>query len=188
MLRPVGRSNLILRNNLKKICYTSVFSSSQQQKNIALLMPDTELILTDSDHEEFQKLSSELEKELYLRDGDLADINLELNKIDDLQNVILLFINDEAVACGAFREYDSKTAEIKRMYVMPLHRRNNLASKILGELELLAKSQLFKSILLETGKNQPEAIAFYLKHGYTQVENFGKYKESVNSVCFKKYL
>lgn len=149
---------------------------------------DTELILTDSTHEEFQLLSSELEKELYLRDGDLADINFELNKIDLLPNVVLLFIEDIAVACGAFKEYDPKTAEIKRMYVVPSHRRNNLASKILIELESLAKSQLYKYVLLETGKNQPEAIAFYLKHGYSQIENFGKYKDSVNSICFKKWL
>ena len=51
-------------------------------------MSNIELILTDSSNEEFQKLSSELERELYLRDGDVADINSELNKIDFLQNVI----------------------------------------------------------------------------------------------------
>ncbi len=147
-----------------------------------------ELILTDSDHEDFQRLSSELERELFIGDGDKADQNYELNKVDFLQNVILLFIDNKAVACGAFREYDSKTAEIKRMYVTPTHRRNNLASTILTELELLAKSQLFKSTVLETGKNQPEAISFYSKHGYLQIEKFGKYKDSVNSICFKKWL
>ena len=151
-------------------------------------MSNIDLILTDSIHEDFQRLSSELEKELYLRDGDQADINFDLNKIDYLQNVILLFKDDEAVACGGFREYDPKTAEIKRMYVMFSHRRNNLASTILTELESLAKSQLYKYAVLETGKNQPEAISFYSKHGYSQIENFGKYKNSINSVCFRKRI
>ena len=45
-----------------------------------------ELILTDSDHEDFQRLSSELERELFIGDGDKADQNYELNKVDFLQS------------------------------------------------------------------------------------------------------
>ena len=149
-------------------------------------MDDIELILTDSEHTEFQRLSSELEKELFERDGELAGFNYELNKIDFLPTVVLLFSDDTAVACGAYREHDFETVEMKRLYVMPEHRRNDYASKILHALESLAKGNEYRYCLLETGKNQPEAIAFYTKHGYKQIQNFGKYTESSNSVCFKK--
>jgi|SRR6266540_2743587 len=140
-------------------------------------MDDIELILTDSEHTEFQRLSAEMEKELYERDGELADF---------LPTVVLLFAGDTAVSCGALREYDVEAAEIKRMYVTPAHRRNNYASQILTALESIAKSQQYRYCLLETGKDQPEAIAFYSKHGYTQIQNFGKYTESSNSACFRK--
>lgn len=42
--------------------------------------------------------------------------------------------------------------------------------------------------LLETGNNQPEAIALYHKNGYTQIEPFGRYVGNSNSVCFEKKL
>jgi putative acetyltransferase len=140
-------------------------------------MDDIELILTDSEHTEFQRLSAELEKELYERDGELADF---------LPTVVLLFAGDTAVACGALREYDIESAEIKRMYVMPGHRRKNYASQILTALESIAKSQEYRYCLLETGQHQPESLAFYTKHRYTQIQNFGKYIDSSNSVCFRK--
>jgi putative acetyltransferase len=151
-------------------------------------MEDVELILSDSEHTEFQRLAAELEKELFERDGDLANFNHELNKIDFLPIVVLLFMGDTAVACGAYWEYDFETVEIKRMYVIPEHRRKNYASQILASLESLAKGNEYRHCLLETGKNQPEAIAFYTKHGYKQIPNFGKYINSNNSVCFKKRI
>jgi GNAT superfamily N-acetyltransferase len=151
-------------------------------------MPAINLLHTNSSHSEFHRLSSELEKELILRDGDFADENYELNKIDFLPDVVLLFIDGIAIACGAFREYDPGSAEIKRMYVSPLHRRMNLGSVVLAEIEQLAKSEKYACCVLETGKNQPEAIAFYLKHGYAQIPCFGRYMDNKNSVCFKKHL
>lgn len=151
-------------------------------------MPVFQTLFTDSNHEEFQRLSGELEKELFLRDGDLAQINFELNKIDSLPTVILLVSNSSATACGAFLKYDIDSVEIKRMYVLPEFRRNKLASKILSELELMAKEAGYKYSLLETGRNQPEAISLYLKQGYREIPNFGKYAESVNSICFRKSL
>ena len=146
------------------------------------------LIHTDSNHLAFQQLSFLLERELYLRDGDLAEANFELNKIDFLPVVVLIVEDELPIACGAYRKYTDEVVEIKRMYVIPDHRRHKFASKILSELELLAKSDGYQYSLLETGKNQPEAISFYLKYGYKPIERFGKYRQNANSVCFKKSL
>ncbi|NOT50348.1 MAG: GNAT family N-acetyltransferase [Chitinophagaceae bacterium] len=129
-----------------------------------------------------------MERELYTRDGELAAINHALNKIGFIQDVVVVMMNNEAVACGAFREFDTDSAELKRMYVQPSHRSKGLASKILIELESIAKDKGYEYAVLETGKNQPEAVAFYLKHGYEQVPAFGKYIDSVNSICFRKQM
>ncbi len=151
-------------------------------------MPAIELLHTDSNHPAFQQLAAEMEKELFIRDGELAEINHALNKIGFIQNVVVALSGDEAVACGAFREFDSDSAELKRMYVQDSHRNKGLASKILNELESIAKTKGYKYAVLETGKNQPEAVAFYLKHGYEQVSSFGKYIDSINSIYFRKKL
>lgn len=151
-------------------------------------MSPVEILLTDSTNADFQRLAAGMEKELYGRDGPLAEINQELNKAENLSSVLVLYKNDMPVACGAFRPYNSRAAEIKRLYVEPSHRRKNLASQILSALELLAKEMKYKFCLLETGKNQPEAISFYSRKGYKPIENFGKYAGSLNSLCFSKRI
>ena len=151
-------------------------------------MPFIELLHTDSNHPSFRQLAAEMEKELFIRDGELAELNHALNKIGFIQNAVVVMIDNEAVACGAFREFNSESAELKRMYVQPSHRSKGLASKVLAELESIAKSKGYNYVVLETGKNQPEAVAFYLKHGYEQVPAFGKYIDSINSICFRKQL
>ncbi len=147
-----------------------------------------EFLYTDSTHPEFQRLASELDKEIFIRDGEMAEANFELNKIGLLPHVVLLMEKNVAVACGALREFDAEAAELKRVYVMPSHRRKNLASMIMMELEKIALQQGYQYTVLETGLNQPEAIALYLKYGYEQVPKFGRYMESGNSVCFRKQL
>jgi GNAT superfamily N-acetyltransferase len=147
-----------------------------------------ELLHINSNHPAFQLLAAEMEKELFIRDGELAEINHALNKIGFMENVVVVLSDNEAVACGAFREFSNDSAELKRMYVTTSWREKGFASKILHELETIAKSKGYKYAVLETGKNQPEAVAFYLKHGYEQVPAFGKYIDSVNSICFRKQL
>lgn len=151
-------------------------------------MLQAEIILTDATHPGFQQLSAALEEELYILDGHMANTNHALNTIDNVPTVLLLFVDDIPVACGAFRQHRHDAAEIKRMYVTPSFRRQHLASQILSGIEGLAKELAYKYCLLETGKNQPEALAFYTKHGYLKVANFGRYIHSTNSVCFSKRL
>ncbi|PZR27729.1 MAG: GNAT family N-acetyltransferase [Citrobacter freundii] len=146
------------------------------------------ILFTDSSQDDFIRLSKELEKELYLKDGDLADINYEVNKTGWMKDVVVLYDKNNAVACGALRPYDTASVEIKRMYVVPSYRRNKFASMILSALEEKARGEGFEYVILETGRNQPEAIAFYLRHQYLETERFGKYTDSSNSICFKKEI
>src|SRR5438094_7717340 len=49
--------------------------------------------------------------------------------------LLILQENGETVAGGAFRRYDSLTAELKRIWTHSAHRRRGLARVVLAELE-----------------------------------------------------
>jgi len=79
-------------------------------------------------------------------------------------------------------------AEIKRMYVAPHARRRGLARRVLAHLESTARATGAGAMVLETGTEQPEAIALYESSGYRLVEKFGHYTWSPMARCFGKPL
>lgn len=143
---------------------------------------------TTSGDTDFKLLVSELDADLAVRDGSEHAFYAQFNKIDSINNVIIYYSNDVAVACGAFKPYNDHSIEIKRMYVKPEYRGKGIGSEILKELEKWAREIDFKDSILETGKKQPEAIRLYQKSGYQFIPNFGQYKNVVNSVCMGKTL
>ncbi len=143
---------------------------------------------TDSEHPDFRLLAAELEAELKIRDGEDHEMLAQLNKIDFIPRALIMYENGIPIACGAIREYEHEVMEIKRMYVKMNFRGRGIASMILEQLEHWAVELSSKKCLLETGRNQPEAISLYLKKGYLQIPNFGDYLDSANSVCFEKLL
>lgn len=144
------------------------------------------LIRTNSSHSDFKNLVKQLDVYLAEMDGDAHDFYSQYNKIDTLKEVVLAYKNNEAIACGAFKLYDTDIVEIKRMYVNPICRGEGVASKVLKELEGWAKELGFKQAILETGSKYKDAITLYLKNGYEQIPNYGQYVGSDLSVCFKK--
>jgi len=150
-------------------------------------MSQIEILLTDSSNVDFQKLAFELEKEQCEHNWSMADIDQDLNKTESLASVLVMYESGLPVACGAIRQYDTSSVEIKHMYVLPFLRRKNLASQILTALEFLAKEMKFKYCFLAAGKNQLGAISFYSKNGYKQMKNFGKYTSN-NNICFRKRI
>ena len=42
--------------------------------------------------------------------------------------------------------------------------------------------------MLETGTEQPEALAFYRARGYVAIPRFGVYRDEPNSLCFARVL
>jgi len=141
---------------------------------------------TNSDDPNFQQLVKLLDLELQERDGDEHSFYAALNKTNTLNYVVVAYDKDEPLGCGALRTYSNDTMEVKRMFV-PLHKRGQgIASTILSALEIWCKEFGIKKCVLETGKNQPEAIDLYKKNQYNIIPNFGKYGGVENSVCFEK--
>lgn len=81
--------------------------------------------------------------------------------------VVLLLEDGEPVAGGAFRRFDERTAELKRIWTHSAHRRRGLARRVLVELEHQIRALGYRRIYLTTGPRQPEAKALYLATGYT---------------------
>jgi putative acetyltransferase len=97
-------------------------------------------------------------------------------------------LGGQPVGCGALRQIDDTTAEVKRMYVAPFARRRGIARRILTELERLATEFNYQSIRLETGIKQSEAIAFYDSSGYQRIATYSDFVDNRKSICFEKRL
>jgi GNAT superfamily N-acetyltransferase len=129
-----------------------------------------------------------LDAGLAIVDGDDHSFYSQFNKIDMIRFVVVAYEDEKPVGCGAIKEFEPGTMEVKRMYVSPDERGKGIASKILNELEDWANELSCTRCLLETGKRQPEAIGLYKKSGYIQIPNYGQYANVENSVCFEKIL
>ena len=143
---------------------------------------------TDSENSDFINLVKNLDLELAERDGADHSFYAQFNKIDKIKHAVVAYENEKPVACGAIKEFEPKTMEVKRMFTLPESRGKGLASIILAELEHWAAELSFEKCVLETGKRQPEAIQLYKKNGYNLIQNYGQYAEVENSLCFEKIL
>lgn len=143
---------------------------------------------TLSDNIDFQKLVALLDEDLKIRDGEEHSFYSQFNKIDNIRNVIVYYIDNKPIGCGAFKEYDMSKVEIKRMFVLPEYRGRGIGLGVLKELELWASELNYSECILETGKKQPEAIKLYQKAGYAVVKNYGQYENVENSVCMAKVI
>lgn len=143
------------------------------------------LVKTNSDNLDFKKLSALFDEYLVDIDGDEREFFAFYNNVV-LENVLVIYENEEAVGCGGFKKYDDTTAEIKRMFVHPNHRNKGIARIILTELENWATEKGFTSYILETSPKLTNAVALYEKSGYHLIPNYGQYVGVENSICMKK--
>ncbi len=93
---------------------------------------------------------------------------------------------DCTVGCGAFRPVGGQCAEIKRMFVRASARRRGIARQILRHLEEEVRRRGFRSIVLETGCDNSEALALYEAEGYFPIPAFLGYVGSPISRCYAK--
>lgn len=141
---------------------------------------------TTAGNADFLLMIKLLDADLAVTDGDEHAFYDQFNKLDAIKYVLLAFENETAVGCGAIKEFDAQTMEIKRMYVAPDYRGKGIASKVLAELEKWAAELGFKRCILETGTRQSSAVRLYQKNGYRQIPNYGQYAHVENSLCFEK--
>lgn len=147
-------------------------------------------------HPDALTLVEEVQAEYTLRYGGPDETPLDPTMFDAPQGAFFVgYVRDRPVAMGGWRFRadvaafgHSAVTEIKRMYVAPRARRSGLARQVLAHLETTAREAGAAVMVLETGIEQPEAIALYLSSGYSPVEGFGHYKWSSKSRYYGKPL
>lgn len=107
---------------------------------------------------------------------------------DDLLVFLVARRDGGAVGCGGLRCVDAETAEIKRMYVVPEQRGTGVAAALLRALENEARAARVTRLVLETGTEQHEALAFYERAGYARCECWSAYAQGELSLCLGRTL
>lgn len=103
--------------------------------------------------------------------------------------VLVIALSDGVpVAGGAYRQYDSDTAELKRIWTSKEHRGRGFGKRVVAELERSARERGYRRVYLTTGWNQPEAVALYLSAGYTPLYDRSLPSRTVGSHPFEKSL
>ncbi len=93
------------------------------------------------------------------------------------------------VACGGLRALAPGVAELKRMYVSPAVRGRGVARALLAHLEEEARARGYRTMRLEAGTRQPEALRLYEAAGYRPVTpGWGEYADDPQSAFFEKSL
>lgn len=146
------------------------------------------IVRSSSNDANFRELVTHQDNELNSRYGVIQEQYNKFNKIESLDTVVIGYMGDKPAGCGCFKEFDTESVEIKRMFVKPKYRGTGIAKMMLLELEHWAIEKGYLSAVLETGIKQPEAIRFYTKLGYMQIDNYGQYIGNANSMCMSKKL
>ena len=97
---------------------------------------------------------------------------------------------DELLGCGALKELDSRSGEIKSMRTAKAHRHKGVALKILEHIIKEAERRAYDRLNLETGAS-PEfapARALYTRYGFLDRSPFADYIDDPNSVFMTKKL
>lgn len=101
---------------------------------------------------------------------------------------LVLHVDGEAVAGGAFMRETDTVAEMKRVWTHPGHRRKGLARRVMSELEAEALARGYATAHLTTGARQPEAVGLYLALGYEPLFDLDGDLEAISYLRFAKAL
>ena len=91
-----------------------------------------------------------------------------------------------AVGCGALRPLAPGVAELKRMFAAPGS--CGAGSAVLAFLEHRAAQLGYAQVWLETRRINVHAVAFYERHGFRPIANFGRYVGRPEAICLAKAL
>ncbi|WP_165989679.1 GNAT family N-acetyltransferase [Streptomyces sp. YIM 98790] len=158
-----------------------------------------EFVTVPFDHPDASKLNDLVQQEYHERYGDGGDRTVLDPGMFAPPNGLFLVVYDglgRPVGSGGWRAQDCEEegyspgdAELKRMFVVREARRRGLSRLILARLEEDARAAGRRRMVLETGDQQPEAIALYRSSGYLPApRKFGYYRCHESSICFAKQL
>jgi putative acetyltransferase len=100
------------------------------------------------------------------------------------------WVNDALCGCGALKELDRFTGEIKSMRTRSAFLRQGVGQAILEEIVRTARHRGYTRLLLETGTGQAfaPAHALYQRNGFERSGSFGEYTATDFNVFMAKVL
>lgn len=147
-----------------------------------------ELKFVNAKSPDFAMLAQKLDDYYFEVVGAVQARYAECNKPHNFACLAVVYEDDRPIACGCWKAVDPVTAELKRMYVLPEHRRKGAASLIVKAMEEHATATGCHKMILETASTTPESAAFYLALGYTETGYYGSPAGAENCRCFEKVL
>lgn len=112
----------------------------------------------------------------------------QYNKLDNIHHAYVVYLGEKPIACGAIRQYDENTVELKRMFVSPEARGYGVGLELGKRLESWARSLGYHQIILETNPNLTNAVRLYRKLGYDVIPKYGPYTVMPEALCMGKQL
>jgi putative acetyltransferase len=92
--------------------------------------------------------------------------------------------------CGALKELDSTSGEVKSMRTRPVFLRQGVGQAVLDEIVRTARSRRYQRLYLETGTGDAFSAAhnLYLRNGFNWCGAFGDYEATDFNVFMVKHL
>ncbi|MEZ4629630.1 MAG: GNAT family N-acetyltransferase [Deinococcales bacterium] len=101
-----------------------------------------------------------------------------------------LWQGETLLGCGALKELDGRSGEIKSMRTADAYRRRGVASRVLEHIIQEAQKRQYDYLYLETGSMEEFAAAraLYTRYSFEYTDPFADYIEDPNSVFMMKRL
>ena len=145
------------------------------------------IIRTDRTHPDLIALCYELDLALDDASGGFENRKkyVPFNQSNTMDMVVILYDEDIAIGCGAYRLHGNGASEIKRMFVKDTYRGKGYGRVILQELIHANKENGINRLILETGSILISAISLYKKMGFEVIPNYPPYDKISESVCME---
>jgi putative acetyltransferase len=107
---------------------------------------------------------------------------------EDSTTVFVARQQGTAIACGALKRHGGGIGEVKRMYTRPECQGRGIGGQILAAIEVLARAEGLKQLVLETGDRHHAAYRVYERAGFRRCGPVLDYPDSGWSVFYEKPL
>jgi ribosomal-protein-alanine N-acetyltransferase len=109
--------------------------------------------------------------------------------IADRETNVALIDQPDGVLAFGIMHYAERSAHLALLAVDPAQRRRGIAARLVAWLEKCADTAGIERIRVEARSDNPEALAFYQKLGYVQIDRLARYYRGVlDAVRLEKTL
>lgn len=102
-------------------------------------------------------------------ENDLQDVGRAYAPPDS--RFLLAIRGDELVGTAGVRRISDTDCELRRLYVLASHRRQGIASALVGQLLPFARARGYRRMLLEVSDEMRDTVDRYHRYGFVPVED-----------------